>query len=74
MALEFVEVQFPEDRAVLVNGNESGRTNAILYLTTGTHRFQLGGPKDFQPEEITCAIYNTNALVPLVIQFQKVQI
>jgi hypothetical protein len=72
MPLECVEVQFPDDRSVFIDGNESGRTNRLRYVNTGSHRFHLGDPKNYQPSEIIRVIENTSSLTPAIIKFEKV--
>ena len=66
---EIVLVKFPQDRDVIVNGNHTAKTNEKFILQTGTHRFSLGGPPDFQPESQVHAVEGTTVDDPLVVTF-----
>ena len=70
--MEYVEVRFSAVRQVNIDGNVSGETNKILRIGAGTHVFDLGSPKDYQPEEITREIKDTNSLEPAIVVFQEV--
>jgi len=59
-------------RQVNIDGNPGGETNKILRIGAGTHVFDLGDPKDYQPPQITRVIQDTNALGPAIIEFQEV--
>jgi len=72
--MEYVEVRFSIVRQVNIDGSPGGETNKILRVGAGTHLFDLGSPKDYQPTEITQVIENTNALDPAIIEFQEVPV
>lgn len=67
--MEYVIVKFHQDRVVLIDDQENGRTNRSLRVGAGTHTFSLEGDKDFSPEEITCVVDNTSILEPLEVEF-----
>jgi hypothetical protein len=74
MDMEYVTVRFADDRTVFINGKDSGRTNEILRIGTGTQEFDLGEPRNYRPEKVQRVIENTNALDPAVVEFQKVSV
>jgi hypothetical protein len=67
--MEYVEVKFSGSRPVYIDGAQSGSTNKILRVGSGTHAFDLGQPKDYQPAEVVIRVKDTSALSPLVIEF-----
>lgn len=69
--MEYVEVRFAGSRVVYVDGSKCGQTNEILRVGTGTHAFDLGNPKNYQPAEIVIKVKNTNELAPLIIEFTE---
>lgn len=71
--MEYVEVRFNQSRKVYINGNESGLTNEILRIGEGTHSFDLGSPnQDYQPDQVVKEITGSNALDPIIIEFEEV--
>jgi len=70
--MEYVEVQFAQNRKVFIDGMENGTTNKILRTGTGTHSFDLGEPKDYHPDEVIVEVKDTNPLEPIIIVFNKV--
>lgn len=70
--MEYVKVKFNQDRAVIMDDQDNGRTNEILRVGVGIHTFILGGEKNFSPEEITCEISGTNEIEPKVINFEVI--
>ena len=75
--MEYVIVDFPDRREVLVDGaavgfnRELDGTPAQLRIDEGTHRFRLRGPDDYTPLWITLDVFDTNVNDPLVIVFTK---
>ena len=67
--MEYVIVEFDEDRAVLIDDQENGRTNESLRVGAGTHTFCLDGAQDYSPAEITCVVADTSVLNPKIISF-----
>jgi hypothetical protein len=72
--MEYVEIRFPDSRAVFINGKDSGLTNEILRVGTGTQEFDLGEPRDYRPEKVRRVIENTNELEPAIVEFEKVSV
>jgi hypothetical protein len=72
--MEYVVVRFHEPRQVNIDGNVSGETNKILRVGAGTHVFDLGSPKDYQPIEVKREIKDTNSLDPAIVEFQEVSV
>ena len=71
--MEYVNVRFSKPRKVYINGIETGTTNGILRIGSGTQCFDLGDPKDYHPPEMVVAIYNTNPLEPIIVEFKPIQ-
>lgn len=69
MALEYVRVDHPNQRRVLVDGLDRGVTGDILRVDTGKHRFKLGEPLNYQPSEVERDVHGTNPLAPEIIVF-----
>lgn len=68
--MEYVIVQFGQDRAVFVDDQQDGRTDQNIYTSAGTHTFTLGGDKKSSPEEVACAITNTTVLKPCIMHLE----
>lgn len=69
MALEYVRVDYPYPRRVLIDGVDGGATGEILRVDTGTHEFALDGVRNYAPTTIERNIHDTNPLAPAVIVF-----
>lgn len=75
--MEYVLVDFPDRREVLVDGaavgfnRELDGTLAQLRIDEGTHRFRLRGPDDYIPLWQTLDVVDTNVNNPLVVVFTK---
>lgn len=67
--MEYVQINHPDTRAVYVDDEDNGETNTIIRVGSGTHRFDLGEPKDYEPPFYEELVENTSALNPLVLQF-----
>ena len=68
--MEYIKVTFNQDRAVIMDDQDNGRTNKVLRVGAGIHTFTLDGEKNFSPKEITCQVSGTNEIEPKVIQFE----
>ncbi len=67
---EYVIVNYVESRSVLIDGVQNGRTGEKLRLSSGPHRFSLGGAQDYKPlSRVT--VENTSAIAPMRITFEK---
>jgi hypothetical protein len=72
--MEFLKVFFFEERAVLVNGKRSGKTNLVIEIEAGIHTISLAPPWDFKPEKITVVLEvdQTGPLSPKEVTFENV--
>ena len=75
--MEYVVVDFPDRREVLVDGcavgysrEPNGDVNQ-LRIDEGTHRFRLRGPDNYTPLWLTVDVFDTNVNDPLTIVFTK---
>ena len=75
--MEFVIVQFPDRREVLVDGVNHGfncelnGVERVLRVAEGLHRFRLRGPDNYIPLWITVEVKNTDAIEPLCVCFER---
>ena len=67
--MEFVQINYPEERPVYVDEEENGKTNTIIRVGAGTHRFDLGEIQDYTPPYYEELVENTSALDPLILNF-----
>jgi hypothetical protein len=70
--MEFVKVLFPTERDVFIDGQVSGKTNQVLAVGLGHHKFTLGGPPNYTPSEIDQLVSGTSSEFPMIIQFGQV--
>ena len=68
MAIEYLLVTYPEQRAVLADGNGVGFTNHTLMLPTDEYLITLGGG-GYQPASQDIALSGTSLVKPMVIAF-----
>ena len=68
MAIEYLLVTFPEQRAVLADGNGVGFTNHTLMLPTDEYLITLEGT-GYQPPDQDIALSGTSLVKPMVISF-----
>jgi hypothetical protein len=68
MAIEYLLVTFPEQRAVLADGNGVGFTNHTLMLPTDEYLITLEGT-GYQPRDQDIALSGTSLVKPMVISF-----
>ncbi len=69
---EFVKVTFPSQRQVYVNGKPCGFTNDVIQVQTGTHTFDLGTARNYQPPSQTVRVTGTLPTQPKIIAFQSI--
>jgi hypothetical protein len=67
--MEFVQINYPQDRTVYVDDEDNGPTNTIIRVGSGTHDFDLGDPKDYDPPVHHVQVTGTTALTPLILEF-----
>jgi hypothetical protein len=71
MAIEFLLVTFPEERAVLADDKRVGFTNHTLMLPTGEYVIALEGG-GYRPASRDIALTGTSIPKPMVIAFAPV--
>jgi hypothetical protein len=69
--MEYVVVSFPTDRIVYIDGEQNGRTNKSLRVDAGSHEFDLGPFKNYEPESQVVVVSGTTVLDPQEIAFTK---
>lgn len=69
--MEHVTIKYPESRAVLIDGEETGMTNTILRIEEGTHTFSLGDPADYKPSFRRVKVKGTSPIKPKEVTFVK---
>ncbi len=67
--MEFVVVRYPERRPVFIDGQEAGRTAQMLLVEEGHHVFDLGEPRNYQPDQLDFDVSGTSAVSPLEFAF-----
>jgi hypothetical protein len=68
MAVEYLLVTYPEQRAVLADGNGVGFTNHTFMLPTDEYLITLDGA-GYQPPSQDIALSGTSLVKPMVIAF-----
>jgi hypothetical protein len=69
--MEYVIVTYPTNRFVYIDGEKGGITNDVLRVSEGTHEFDLGSLKNYEPESQEVEVTGTTVLKPLKIEFSK---
>jgi hypothetical protein len=67
---QYVKVTFPIDRLVRVDRVNAGFTNKEFQVESGEHRFDLGEPRNYTPDEQVVTVNNTLPGHPQIIAFQ----
>ena len=67
-----VIVTFPTSRFVYIDGEQNGRTNKSLSVDAGSHVFDLGPLKNYEPESQIVVVSGGTVLVPQEIVFTKI--
>ena len=72
--IQYVVVEFEEDRGVLVDGNPNGRTGESIRVDGGTYEFTLDGEQNYSPDpnydSFEVLVTKTSVLSPLILRFQ----
>jgi PEGA domain len=71
MAIEFLLVTYPEQRAVLADGNRVGFTNHTLMLPTDEYLIALEGG-GYTPPSQDVPLAGTSLVKPMVISFAPI--
>jgi hypothetical protein len=69
--MEHVKVTFPTRRFVYIDGEQNGYTNEVLRVDAGTHLFDLGNVRNYQPASRKVMVKDTTVLEPREIAFTK---
>jgi hypothetical protein len=67
MKMEYVVVSYPANRDVRIDGQIAGKTNKTLRVERGHHIFDLGEPRDYEPESVEKNVRGTTSIKPLHI-------
>ncbi len=71
--MEYLLVNYPEDREVLIDSILQGRTNETIELEKGTHSISLKSPpRNFRPNQKKITLAGTSALTPQEVTFAKI--
>lgn len=71
--MEYLLVNFPEDREVLVDREVQGRTNETIEVEKGAHIISLKTPPDdFLPRQKKITLAGTSAITPREVTFAKI--
>ena len=68
MAIEYLHVTYPEQRAVLADGNGVGFTNHTFMLPTDEYLITLDG-SGYEPPSQDIALSGTSLVKPMIIAF-----
>jgi len=68
---QWILVQFPELRGVLIDDTPCGQTNQPILVQLGTHTVKLDGPANYSPPSITKQVFNTTKAKPMPFVFTK---
>jgi hypothetical protein len=71
--MEYLLVNFPDDREVLIDTIVQGRTNETIEVEKGTHIISLKSPPhNFQPKQKKITLAGTSPLTPQEVTFAKI--
>ena len=71
--MEYVIVTYYRKRNVFMDGSPAGKTNETLRVEAGTHRFDLGEPKNYSPGFRKAKVTGTSQIKPMTVSFTPVQ-
>jgi hypothetical protein len=68
--VEYLIVEYPTSRRVVVDGEELGRTDTHYFeLEAGRHVVTLAAPFNYKPSQHAIVLRNTNPISPRRIRF-----
>lgn len=71
--MEYLLVNFPDDKEVLIDANLQGRTNETIEVEKGTHIISLKSPpQNFRPKQKKIVLAETSPLTPQEVTFAKI--
>ena len=69
--MEYLIVEYPTSRRVVIDGEELGRTDLHFFeIEAGRHVVTLTAPLNFKPPQHTIVLKNTNPISPRRIRFE----
>jgi uncharacterized membrane protein len=71
--MEYLTVQYPRKRNVLIKGQVVGATNEVIELEGGSYTVELSPPANYTPSSRKVDLADTSALDPKVITFEPVK-
>ena len=71
--MEYVFVNYYRKRNVFMDGNLTGKTKETLRVEEGTHKFDLGEPKNYSPSFRKVKVMETTQIEPMDITFSPVE-
>ena len=72
--MEYVVVEYYRKRNVFMDGNLVGKTGETLMVQEGTHRFELGQPKNYAPAFRKAQVTGTIATDPMLLTFSPTKV
>jgi hypothetical protein len=67
--MEFLLINYPWEREVIIDGVEAGLTNHLITLAAGTYTVSLAPPADFFPPDRDVVVKGTSPLEPKEVEF-----
>jgi hypothetical protein len=67
--MEFLLINYPWERGVVIDGVEAGLTNHLITLAAGTYTVSLVPPEDFFPADQDVVVKGTSPLRPREVEF-----
>lgn len=71
--MEYLMVQYPRKRNVLIKGQVVGATNEVIEIEGGSYSVELSPPANYTPPSRKVVLANTSALDPKTIAFEQVK-
>jgi len=71
MSIQFLLVNYSEDRTVLADGQSVGVTNHTIMLPSDEYTISLSGSKDYSPDSQDVVLIGTSVMKPRVVLFSK---
>jgi hypothetical protein len=71
--MEYVLVNFPDDREVLIDQEVQGHSNETIEVEKGAHIISLKmPPDDFRPRQKKITLARTSSITPQEVTFAKI--
>lgn len=69
--MEFLVVKFDEERGVLIDEINQGKTGALIELSAGTYTVSLDGEENFTPKTKKIKLKKTSPIKPMEVTFER---